>query len=82
MSDLVKSIEKQIEVDKELINVLPKAEIKQITKLIEEIKKMQDKYEQFNKSLLKEINTRYKKYMSVEKNPQIDIYEQEIKNLI
>ena len=28
MSDLVKSIEKQIEVDKELINVLPKAEIK------------------------------------------------------
>lgn len=81
MSDLVKSIEKQIEVDKELINVLPKAEIKQITKLIEEIKKMQDKYEQFNKSLLKEINTRYKKYMSVEKNPQIDIYEQEIKKL-
>lgn len=81
MSNLLKDIEKQIEVDKEIITVLPKSEIKQIKNLIEKINDMQEKYKLLNKNMLKEISRRYKEYTSIEKNPQIGVLEQEIKTL-
>ena len=68
MKELVESIEKQIDTDKEVINVLPRNGIKAIKTLLETIGDMQKKYEQFNQTLLKDIEARYDELTSVEES--------------
>lgn len=81
MKELVESIEKQIDTDKEVINVLPRNGIKAIKTLLETIGDMQKKYEQFNQTLLKDIEARYDELTSVEENAEISKLEEEILKL-
>ena len=81
MKELVESIEKQIDTDKEVINVLPRNGIKAIKTLVETIGDMQKKYEQFNQTLLKDIEARYDELTSVEESAEISKLEEEILKL-
>lgn len=81
MKELVESIEKQIDTDKEVINVLPRNGIKAIKTLLETIGDMQKKYEQFNQTLLKDIEARYDELTSVEESAEISKLEEEILKL-
>ena len=81
MKELVESIEKQIDTDKEVITVLPRKGIKAIKTLLGTIKEMQEKYEAVNQTLLKEIENRYNELTSVEENAEISKLEEEILKL-
>ena len=78
MKELVESIEKQIDTDKEVIAVLPRNGIKAIKTLLETIKDMTDKYEYLNEMLLKDIENRYDELTTVEENQEIPKIEEEI----
>lgn len=78
MKELVESIGKQIDTDKEVISVLPRNGIKSIKTLLETIKEMTEKYESVNEMLLKEIEVRYDNLTAVEKNEEIHKLEDEI----
>lgn len=78
MKELVESIEKQIDTDKDIINILPKNGIKAIKSLLETIEEMINKYEQVNEMLLKDIENRYNNLTKVEKNDEIKKIEDEI----
>ena len=78
MKELVESIEKQIDTDKEVIAVLPRNGIKAIKTLLETIKDMTDKYEYVNEMLLKDIENRYDELTAVEENQEIPKIEEEI----
>lgn len=81
MKELVESIEKQIDTDKEVITVLPRNGIKAIKTLLETIKEMQDKYEHVNEMLLKDIEARYDELTVVEENAELSKLEEEILKL-
>lgn len=78
MKELVESIGKQIDTDKEVISVLPRNGIKSIKTLLETIKETTEKYESVNEMLLKEIEVRYEALTTVEKNEEIHKLEDEI----
>lgn len=81
MKELVESIEKQIDVDKEVITILPRKGIKAIKTLLGTIKEMQEKYEYANQLLLKDIEERYNELTDVEENEEISKLEEEILKL-
>lgn len=78
MKELVESIEKQIDTDKEVITVLPRNGIKAIKTLLENIEEMTGKYEYVNEMLLKDIEDRYDELTTVESNEEIPKIEDEI----
>ena len=78
MKELVNSIEKQIETDKEVINVLPRNGIKSIKTLLETIKDMIDKYNYVDNKLLENIEERYNQLTDVKEFADISKLEQEI----
>lgn len=78
MKELVESIEKQIDTDKNVINILPRNGIKAIKTLLETIGEMTNKYEDVNQMLLKEIENRYNELTTVEINKEISRIEDEI----
>lgn len=71
MNDLVNELEKQINIDKEVITVLPRNGIKAIKNLNEKIEEMSEKYQELNKKTKKEIEERYKTIIAVEENEKI-----------
>ncbi len=71
MSKLLKSIERQIDIDKEIINVLPKAGIKQIKELQKKLKSMLEKYNKMNESVKKEMIRRYNNITGIKENEEI-----------
>lgn len=81
MKSLVQSIEEQISTDKEVITVLPRNGIKSIKTLLETIQEMTEKYEDVNKKLLEEIETRFNDLTVVEENEELPKLEQEILKL-
>lgn len=81
MKELVESIEQQIDTDKEVITVLPRNGIKAIKTLLETIEETKSKYEQFNQTLLKEMESRYDELTAVEENDEIPKLEEEILKL-
>ncbi|MBQ2835840.1 MAG: hypothetical protein IJE68_03300 [Clostridia bacterium] len=81
MKSLVQSIEEQISTDKEVITVLPRNGIKSIKTLLETIQEMTQKYEDVNKKLLEEIETRFNELTVVEENEELPKLEQEILKL-
>ena len=78
MKELVESIEKQIDTDKEVMAVLPRNGIKAIKTLLETINDMSSKYEYLNEMLLKDIEGRYDELTTVEQNEEISKIEDEI----
>lgn len=78
MRELVESIGKQIDTDKEVINILPRNGIKAIKTLLETIQEMIAKYEYVNEMLLKDIENRYNELTAVEENEEIPKIETDI----
>lgn len=78
MRELMEDIEKQIQIDKEVISVLPRNGIKAIKTLLKTIKDMSEKYENLNEKCLKEIENRYVEMTSVKENKEISEINQEI----
>lgn len=78
MKELVESIGKQIDTDKEVINILPRNGIKAIKTLLETIQEMTAKYEYVNEMLLKDIENRYDELTAVSENEEIPKLETEI----
>ena len=78
MRELVESIGKQIDTDKEVINILPRNGIKAIKTLLETIQEMTAKYEAVNEMLLKDIENRYNELTAVEENEEIPKIETDI----
>ena len=78
MKELVESIGKQIDTDKEVINILPRNGIKAIKTLLETIQEMTAKYEAVNEMLLKDIENRFDELTKVEENEEIPKIETEI----
>lgn len=71
MSNLVKELDEQIDIDKEVIEVLPKTGIKQIREFKKRLEEMQARYDFINNSALEEMNKRYDRINSIETNPEI-----------
>lgn len=78
MKELVESIGKQIDTDKEVINILPRNGIKAIKTLLETIQEMTAKYEAVNEMLLKDIESRFDELTEVEENEDIPKIEADI----
>ena len=78
MKELVESIGKQIDTDKEVINILPRNGIKAIKTLLETIQEMTAKYEYVNEMLLKDIENRYDELTAVNENEEVPKLETEI----
>lgn len=71
MKELVESIEKQIDTDKDVINILPRNGIKAIKTLLETIQEMTAKYEYVNEMLLEDIKSRFDELTAVNENDEI-----------
>ena len=78
MKELVESIGKQIDTDKEVISILPRNGIKAIKTLLETIQEMTAKYEYVNEMLLKDIESRYDELTAVSENEEIPKIETDI----
>lgn len=78
MKELVESIGKQIDTDKEVISILPRNGIKAIKTLLETIQEMTAKYEYVNEMLLKDIESRYDELTAVSENEEIPKIEANI----
>ena len=81
MKELVESIGKQIDTDKEVITVLPRNGIKAIKTLLGTINEIKENYEYLNEMLLKDIENRYNDLVAVEENEDISKLEDEILKL-
>ena len=81
-SELLTELDKQINIDKELIQVSPKNGIKAIQTLKTNLKTMSDKYDEINENLLKEIEKRYLQLSEVRMNPTITTKKEELDELV
>lgn len=80
MSSLIKELEEQIEIDKEVIDVLPKKGVKQIREFKKSLEEIMKRYETINDYALAEMNSRYDRINSIKTNEEIgkvseNIYE-------
>ena len=80
MNNLVKNLDEQIEIDKEVIELSPKSGVKQIREFKKKLEEMLELYEAINKTALDEIQARYDRINSIEMNEEIkkvsgDIYK-------
>lgn len=71
----------KIESDKEILSTLPKNNKKNITKYMEEVKKLETEYQQFQDNILKEIQKRYDKILDVKECEEIEKLEVQIKEI-
>ena len=78
MNKIVEDLDKQIDVDKEIIALLPKNEIKELKNLISKISEVKEGYDNLKDTIYKEICKRYNKYLEVNENPEIKVLEQKI----
>lgn len=81
MNNILNEMEKQINIDKEVIDVLPKKGIKARRKFIEQTEEMIEQYEKIKNDIKKEIEDRYQKITNVNQNSQIEELEKEILKL-
>lgn len=71
MSELIVELEEQIDIDKEMIEVLPKKGVKQIRELKKTLEGLIQKYDIINNYAISEMNKRYDRINSIETNPEI-----------
>lgn len=81
MSEAIKKLQEKIEADRETLGLLPKNNIKNITKSLEKIQEMQDKYTELHDEIVKEIRERYEEINKAEENPEIGNIEDEIQRI-
>ena len=80
MSEILEKVESQIEIDKELIKVLPKKGIKNIRTLEKTLDETIEKYEDFKQGINREIKKRYENLNSVEANKEIEEIKKQIED--
>lgn len=81
MSESIQKIDKMIELDKEMLGILPKNNLKNITKTLEKIRETKQKYVNLKEELIFEINFRYEKINQILQNPEIDKISQNISKI-
>ena len=81
MNKIVEDMDKQIDIDREIIAILPKQEIKELQVLISKIDEVKLQYLNFKDAIYKEILKRYNEYVSIQKNSRILKIKEEIKKL-
>lgn len=81
MSESIQKIDKMIELDKEMLGILPKNNLKNITKTLEKIKETRQKYVDLKEKLIFEINFRYEKIDQIVQNPEIEKIGQNISKI-
>lgn len=81
MSDIIKRMEEMIEADKEMVGLLPLNNLKNITKSLETMTEVKNKYQEFYDEIIGEVESRYDKINAVQENPEINNIEQEIKKI-
>ncbi len=81
MSEAIAKLQERIEVDKETLGLLPKNNLKNITKSLEKMDEMRAKYKEIYEDITKEIRARYEEINKVEENPEIGKIEDEIQRI-
>lgn len=71
MSNLTEILEK-IEVEKQLLSVMPKNNHKNIVKYLEKVKNLETEYMEYNEKIIKTLTDRYEEATKVEKNSEIE----------
>ena len=67
MNKIVEDMDKQIDIDREIIAILPKQEIKELQVLISKIDEVKLQYLNFRDAIYKEILKRYIKNVIIQK---------------
>lgn len=80
-SKLLKELEEQIRIDREVIELAPRKGIKSIRALLKNIEEMQEVYGEIHKNVLKEIEDRYLEITDVTKNDKIEVLKKEIEKI-
>ncbi len=81
MSETLQKIQEQIEIDQETLGLLPRNNLKNITKSLEKIEEVRNQYEELHDIIIKEIENRYNKLDKFKQNPEIQNIEQEIQKI-
>ena len=81
MSEAIAKLQERIEADKETLGLLPKNNLKNVTKSLEKIEEIREKYNETYKDITKEITSRYEEINKVEENPEIGKIEDEIQRI-
>lgn len=81
MSEVIEKLQEEIEIDKETLGLLPRNNLKNITKSLVKIEQIKNKYNDIYESIYQEINNRYQKINQVEENPEIEKIEDEIQRI-
>lgn len=68
----------KMETDKEVLSTMPKNNKKNISKYIVQVQELKQEYEEQEKAVYDEMNKRYKKIISVKKNPDLQTERTEI----
>ena len=80
MNKLLEDINSKIEVNKEVLETLPKNNVKNIKKYLEEIEKLKTEYTDFQTRIINEIEKRYKKIKNVKENADINLLTQKVES--
>ena len=81
MSEAIEKLQEKIEVDKEALGLLPRNNLKNITKSLEKIEKMRQKYTGIYNDITKEMQERFEKINEAEENQEIGKIEDEIQRI-
>ena len=81
MSEAIKKLQERIEIDREAVGLLPRNNLKNITKTLEKIDEIKEKYTSMYEDILKEIEARFKKINQAEENQEIGKIEDEIQRI-
>ena len=80
MSNLTEILEK-IEVEKQLLSVMPKNNHKNIVKYLEKVKDLKTEYSEYNEKIIKTLTDRYKQATKIEKNGEIENLEKRLNTI-
>lgn len=81
MSEAITKLQERIEADKEALGLLPRNNLKNVTKTLEKIDEIRDKYKETYEDIIQEIASRYDDINKVEENPEISDIEDEIQRI-
>lgn len=81
MNNLVKQLDEQIEIDKNVIELSPKSGVKQIREFKSKLEEMIERYSSINDSAISEIDSRYERINSIEMNEEITTVSENIYKL-
>lgn len=81
MSDAIKKLQERIEADRETLGLLPKNNLKNITKSLEKMDEIKQKYTEIYEDITNEISERYQEIDKVEEAEEIGKIEDEIQRI-